>query len=162
VSSARRQALIEAPIDAVWQLVGDPARYPEWAGGVVEVTGLATLEQGATFRQKLRGPVGSTETTFVIDELQDLHEIRLRCLSSGLYSRWLLTEAQDATFAEVDVGMEPTSLRYRAADATLGRVWYRRIGEGSLAGLRAALQRERAAGSGQDGSAPVPRPAERG
>jgi uncharacterized protein YndB with AHSA1/START domain len=155
LSSARRQALIEAPIDAVWRLVGDPARYPEWAGGVLEVTGLATLEPGATFRQKTSGPLGTGEATFVIEELHDLHEIRLRCLDSGLYSRWLLTEAQDATFAEFEIGMEPTSLAYRAADATIARSWYRRIGEESLAGLRAAVQREREAatrdGDGRSG-----------
>jgi hypothetical protein len=147
VSCARRQALIDAPIEAVWRLVGDPARYPEWAGGVLEVTGLATLAQGATFQQKIQSPMGKAETTFVIDELQDLHEIRLRCLASGLYSRWLLTEARDATFAELEVGMEPAALRYRAADATFGRIWFRRIGEQSLAGLRKAVQRERGARS---------------
>jgi uncharacterized protein YndB with AHSA1/START domain len=148
VASARRQALIDAPIDVVWRLVGDPARYPEWAGSVLEVTGLATLQPGATFRQKTRGPIGRSETTFLIEELQDLHEIRLRCLASGLYSRWLLTEARDATFADIEIGMEPTSLAYRAADATIGRSWYRRIGEESLAGLRAAVEREREPDSG--------------
>jgi uncharacterized protein YndB with AHSA1/START domain len=151
VSCARRQALIEAPIDAVWRLVGDPARYPEWAGGVLEVTGLATLEPGATFSQTTRGPLGKVETTFVIEDLQDLHEIRLRCVESGLYSRWLLTEARDATFADVEIGMEPTSLANRAADATIGRGWYRRISEESLAGLRAAVERERE--SARDGDA---------
>ena len=147
MSSARRQALIEAPIETVWRLVGDPARYPEWAGGVLEVTGLASIEPGATFRQKTQSPFGKADTTFVIEELQDLHEIRLRCVESGLYSRWLLTQAQDSTFAELEIGMEPTSLVHRAADMTIGRSWYRRIGEESLDGLRAAVQREREASS---------------
>jgi hypothetical protein len=148
VSSARRQALIDAPIDVVWRLVGDPARYPEWAASVLEVTGLASVQQGATFRQKSRGPLGNTETTFLIDELDDLHEIRLRCVESGLYSRWLLTEAQDATFADLEIGMEPTSLAARASNAIFGRSWYRRLSEDSLAGLRDAVRRERATASG--------------
>lgn len=48
MSSWRQQALIDAPVNVVWELVGDPKRYPEWAGDVVEVTGLASVDEGAT------------------------------------------------------------------------------------------------------------------
>jgi uncharacterized protein YndB with AHSA1/START domain len=144
VSSLRRQALIEAPIDAVWRLVGDPARYPEWAGGVLEVTGLATVEKGTRFQQKSRLPVGTTTTTFLVEDFEDMHEIRLRCLDSGLYSRWLLTEARGATFTDVEIGMDPERLAHRAVDAIVGKRWYRRIAEDSLRGLRQVAGRERA------------------
>jgi len=80
----------------VWSFVGDPARYPEWAAGVVEVTGLAKAERGAEFLQKTKVPFGSTTTTtFRIDELEELREIHMTCEASGLYSHWLLTEAQE-------------------------------------------------------------------
>ncbi len=36
MASWRQQALIEAPVEEVWRLVGDPGRYPEWAGEVIE------------------------------------------------------------------------------------------------------------------------------
>jgi hypothetical protein len=39
MAEVRRQALIDAPVDEVWRLVGDPARYPEGAGGVLRLVG---------------------------------------------------------------------------------------------------------------------------
>ncbi len=143
MSSWRQQALIEAPVDAVWRLVSDPRRYPEWAGNVLEVTGLATLERGATYEQTNKLPVGKRTTTFEVEELDELREIRLRCTASGYYSRWLLTEAQDETFADVEIGMEPKELSARALDATIGKRWYRRIAADQLDGLREVVRRAR-------------------
>ena len=137
MSSLREQALIDAPVEWVWALVGDPNRYPEWASEVVDVTGLAEVDEGATFSQRSRTPLGQRTTTFVIDELDDLREIHLRCLSSGYYAHWRLTEARDATFAEVEVGMEPSNLTARAMDTVLGARWYRRIVHQALDSLRA-------------------------
>jgi hypothetical protein len=142
VSSCRRQSLIEAPLEVVWNLVGDPARYPDWAGHVLEVTGVATLEEGATFQQHGRTPVGTSTTTFVVEDLEDMREIKLRCLESGYYSHWLLTEARGETFAEVEIGMDPTDVRYRAFDAVLGRRWYRRLVDDSLSQLGVVACRE--------------------
>jgi hypothetical protein len=142
VSSCRRQGLIEAPLEVVWNLVGDPARYPEWAGDVLHVTGVATLEEGATFQRQGRTPLGTSTTTFVVEDLEDMREIKLRCLDSGYYSHWLLTEARGETFAEVEIGMDPTDVRYRAFDAVLGRRWYRRLVDDSLTQLGVVASRE--------------------
>jgi uncharacterized protein YndB with AHSA1/START domain len=30
MSEVHEQALIDAPVASVWELVGDPRRYPEW------------------------------------------------------------------------------------------------------------------------------------
>jgi hypothetical protein len=139
MSSWRQQAVIDAPVGAVWSLVGDPNRYPEWAGDVLDVTGLPTVQEGAQFTQRSRLPVGSRTTTFVVDKLDDLHEIQLRCLTSGYYSHWLLTEAQDATFVDVEIGMEPVALSYRAVDATVGKWWYRRLVESALDSVKQRL-----------------------
>jgi uncharacterized protein YndB with AHSA1/START domain len=147
MSSWRQQAVIDAPVEAVWELVGDPNRYPEWAGEVVAVTGLASVDEGQQFRQVSKGPLGKSETTFAIDALEELKEIKLRCTESGYYSRWLLTEAQGSTFADVEIGMEPTAIQYRVLAATvMGKRWNRKIVQEAIDGLRGVLagKRERA------------------
>ena len=126
----------------VWELVGNPARYPEWASEVIEVTGVATLEEGATFEQRTRTPAGKSTTTFVVDDLEEMREIKLRCLSSGYYSHWLLTEARGETFAEVEIGMDPKHLGYRAYDTLVGRRWYRRLVDDSLSSVAEVAKRE--------------------
>ena len=123
MSSWRQQALIEAPIEVVWRLVGDPKRYPEWAGEVIQVTGLASVDQGATYTQVSRLPLGNVTTTFLVDELEEMKGIRLRCTQSGYFSNWLLTEARGSTVADVELGMEPAALQYRAMDLMLRKRW---------------------------------------
>ena len=146
----REQALIDAPVRDVWELVGDPRRYPEWAEGFVEVTGLASVEEGAAYESVTRGPLNSkARTTFEIDALEELREIRLRCTLSGWYSRWVLTEADGATFADIEIGMDPTSKAYSAMDAMAGKRWYRRVAQGSLDGIKRALAREHAPASSE-------------
>jgi uncharacterized protein YndB with AHSA1/START domain len=142
MSSWRQQALIEAPVEEVWRLIGDPSTYPVWAGrDVLEVTGLPSVEAGATFRQVTRTPLGRQEVTFRIEDLEELREIRMTCDESGLFSRWVLTEAQENTFADVEFGLEPRNLGHRAFDATLGKHWYRRTVDRFIDGLRGALDR---------------------
>jgi hypothetical protein len=139
VTAFRNQAVIESPTADVWELVGNPARYPEWASEVIEVTGLAELAEHATFEQTTKGPLGKGTTIFEIEKLDDLREIKLRCHSSGYYSRWRLTPAQENTFAEVEIGVEPTSPAYGLFFGTLGRRYLRRISEQSLEGIQRAL-----------------------
>ena len=138
MSSFRQQTLIEAPLTEVWRLVGDPRRYPEWAGDVLEVTGVAEVAQGAEFEQTTKTPAGKLTTPYLVEEFEDLREIRLRCQTSGYYSHWLLTEAGDDTFCEVEIGMEPEALRYRVVDATVGRRWYRNVVTDWVERIRAA------------------------
>jgi hypothetical protein len=59
---------------------------------------------------------------------------------SGYYLHWLLTEAGDDTFAEVEVGMDPKHIGYRAVDATVGKRWYRNIVEDTLERLRSVIR----------------------
>jgi uncharacterized protein YndB with AHSA1/START domain len=136
VSSWRQQALIPAPVERVWELVGNPNRYPEWAADVVQVTGLPSVVPKATYRQVTKSPVGSRDTTFVVDAVAELREIRLRCVDRGYYARWLLTPARGQTFAEVEIGMEPTSFGGRAVDRAIGKRWYRGVAAQYLDGVR--------------------------
>ena len=137
--SWRQQALIEAPVAEVWGAVGDPRKYPAWAGDVLEVTGLAEVAPGAKYQQVSKTPFGKAETTFQIEALEDMREIKLRCMKSGYYSRWVLTEAQDSTFMDVEMGIEPTAIQYRLMYGAMGKRHLRRITEDSLDGLKKLL-----------------------
>jgi hypothetical protein len=59
MASWRQQALVEAPVEDVWGLISDWARYPDWNGDVIKVTGgRAKLERGSTTKGYLRRSVG--------------------------------------------------------------------------------------------------------
>jgi uncharacterized protein YndB with AHSA1/START domain len=145
MASWKHQALIEAPIDRVWGLLEDPARFPEWNGETIAVTGVPTkIEKGSTFDITGRGPMGlKATTTFKVEELEDLREIKLRCQTSGWYSHWLLTEAQGQTFTEVEMGVERMAgLEGRVTGAIHTKRYLRRTAENTLDSLRRALDRQ--------------------
>ena len=141
MASWRQQAVIEAPPDAVWELVANPNRFPEWWGDTLEVTGPATIELGTEFQQTSPAPIGrsTTTTTYRVEALDELHEVRMRCLQSGWYSHWLLTEARGSTFVDVEIGIEPTAIQYRLLFGMLGKRHFRDAAEQALDGLRDAL-----------------------
>jgi uncharacterized protein YndB with AHSA1/START domain len=144
MSSVKERALIEAPVSAVWALLDDPARYSEWNEDTIAVTGAPTkIERGSSFTMTTRAPFGMQPTTqFVVEELDDLHEIKLRCQTSGFYSHWFLTEAQGQTFAEVELGVEPIAgLRARVTSAMHTKSYLRRSAETAVDNLRRALKR---------------------
>ena len=137
MSVARRQALIHAPTTTIWELVGNPRRHPEWWPRVVEVNG-ERFDEGSTYAQVTRSPVGKVETKFKIERMDDLHEIKMRCMTSGTYARWLLTEAQGNTFIDVEFGMDPLGLSNRIFDSAFGRLYFRHWLEQSLEALEQA------------------------
>jgi hypothetical protein len=140
VSAWRQQAVVEAPVSDVWALISDPARYPHWAKGVLDVTGVPKIEEGATFEQVTRDARGKPErTTFEVEELEDMRRLKMRCQATGFYSSWLLTEARDATFVDLEIGMDPVGIGPRLFTATLGKRWFRSLVDGTLDGLREAV-----------------------
>ncbi|HEY7633210.1 MAG TPA: SRPBCC family protein [Thermoleophilaceae bacterium] len=140
VSEYRHQALIQAPIERVWELVGNPARHPEWFPRVVEVRG-DSFNPGDVFVQVTRQPSGMNGTTTLeIDHLEDMRELRFHCRDTGTYTRWVLTPARDDTFVEAQFGMEPTGLMYRTFDATVGRMYFRRWLDQTLDALAKATE----------------------
>ena len=143
MSSWRQQALVEAPLERVWELVGDPNRYPEWAGDIVEVTGLPRIARDATFRQVTRNANGTSASTFKIEELEDLRSIKMRCLDTNTYTRFVLTDAGGETFVDVETGAASTALRDKALDATKRKLFFRRLVNRMLDGLREAVARRR-------------------
>jgi ribosome-associated toxin RatA of RatAB toxin-antitoxin module len=137
MSVCRSQALINASPEQVWNLVGDPRRHPEWWPRVIEVHG-ERFEEGDLYAQVTKDPTGQAETTMSVERLDDLHEIHMRCQTTGMYAHWLLTEAQGNTFVDVEFGMDPLSTRYRIFDAAFGKLYFRRWLHQSLAALEQA------------------------
>jgi Polyketide cyclase / dehydrase and lipid transport len=141
VSACRRQAMLEAPVESVWELVGNPARHPEWWPKVIEVRG-ERFAAADEYVQVTRNPLGRAETTtFAIEQLDDdLRQIRMRCLATGMYAHWRLTAAQEGTFVDLELGMDPLGFSDRAFDRIAGKTYFRRWAESSLDGLKGAAR----------------------
>lgn len=133
----RQQALLEAPLESVWGLVGQPDTYPRWWPRVIEVRG-ERYEEGSEFIQVTQSPLGKAETTFAIDEMEDLRHIRMHCTMSGLVADWRLTPAAGGTFVEVLFGAEP-GLRSRLYSETVGRTFIRQWLEDTVRALESDL-----------------------
>jgi hypothetical protein len=144
VSACRRQAHIDAPVRVVWELVSNPNRHPEWIPRVVAVE-CDEIGQGCTYRRVFKSPVGNQETTLEIEALEDCHELTVRCLDSGTFNRFVVTEARGGTFVDLEAGMDPHSSAYKVLDALTGKRFYRRWTEQTLQALAEAAARERAA-----------------
>jgi uncharacterized protein YndB with AHSA1/START domain len=134
MSECRHHAVIEAPIERVWELVGNPARHPDWWPRVVEVRG-ERFEMGDVYVQVTRNPLGTQTTSLQIDRIEDMRELTVHCMDTGTYTRWLLTPAQSETFVEAEFGMEPATLKHRVFDAAAGRAYFRRWLDESLQAL---------------------------
>jgi Polyketide cyclase / dehydrase and lipid transport len=141
MSAYRQQAHLDAPLGAVWALVGSPSRYPEWWPRVVEVRG-ERFEQGDEYVQITQSPRGQMETSFLLEQRDELREIRMSCQLTGTYAHWSLTAAQGGTFVDLEIGMEPKRLGDRIFELTTGRRYLRRWSEQSLDGLRRAATRD--------------------
>jgi Polyketide cyclase / dehydrase and lipid transport len=143
MSVCRNQALIHAPPSRVWDLVGDPRRHPEWWPRVIEVRG-ERFDEGSNYAQVTRSPTGRVETTMAIESLEDLRQIDMRCMDTGTYARWLLTEAQGETFVDVEFGIDPTGVGDRVFDAAFGKLYFRRWLSQSLEALQEAASESQA------------------
>jgi hypothetical protein len=139
MSAHRHQAHLDAPVEAVWDLVGTPRRYPEWWPRVIEVQG-ERFEEGDEWVQVTRDPGRTVTTNFLLERRDDLREIRMSCQLSGAYAHWLLTPAQGGTFVELQMGMQPKRMGDRLFDMALGRRFFRRWSEESLAALAQATR----------------------
>ena len=145
MAHARQQAIIEASPAAIWELLGDPRRHPEWWPHVVEVSGAeldGELTQGTRYKQVTSRPVGTITTDFSIEHIEDCHQVEMHCLDTGMYSRWILTEAQGETFVDAELGMDPIGAANRVIDVLAGKRYFRRWLEESLDALKKAVQQE--------------------
>jgi uncharacterized protein YndB with AHSA1/START domain len=144
VSEARQQAFIEAPVDVVWDLLEDVDRHPEWWPRVLEIECGEDFEPGCTYREVVRSPVGKDEMLLHVDRMEDCKELLIRCVNTGTFVHWLLTEAQEGTFVDARFGMDPGKLQYRIFDLVAGKRYFRSWVRQSLDAMQ-RVARERAA-----------------
>jgi hypothetical protein len=67
----------------------------------------------------------------------------MRCLDTNTYTRFVLTDAGGETFVDVETGTASTTLRDKALDATKRKLFFRRLVNRMLDGLREAVARRR-------------------
>ena len=148
MSDCRRQAHIDAPIQVVWDLIADIERHEEWWPRVVELE-CEELGEGCTYRQVIRTPFGNDEMKLRIEALDECEQFRIRCVDTGTFVNFALTEAQDGTFIDGRMGMDPEGLASRVFDAVAGRIYFRNWLAESLDAMgNAAEQRAKAPAAG--------------
>lgn len=141
----RQQTLIEADLEDVWAVVGDPRTHPEWWPEVVEVTVPDDLASGGEYVRQVRQlGFDVVDNVWVAERLEHLREAHYRCTTSGSYARFALTAARDDTFVELETGMLPTTTAWRVYDA-IGRPGFRRWARDLLDALPGAIERRRSA-----------------
>ena len=131
---SRQQVLIDAPLDTVWDLIGDPEGH-RWCPGVrgEEDCGPGP-EQSVT-----KSFLGRDSADWIVERDHELREMRVTCAEDGCWARWVLTEAQGGTFVYFEVGVEPQGVKTRLYTSTLGRGYYRRWLDESVQALRQAV-----------------------
>ena len=141
MSCYRQQAQLDVPLAAVWELVGNVERHAEWWPRVIDVH-CDGLEEGCSYRQVYKSPMGVIETDVSVERLVGCQELLLRCLDTGTYTRWLLADAQGGTFIDAEFGLDPKSARTRVFDMVAGKRYFRRWLDESIEGLRRAAHEE--------------------
>ena len=135
MSEVRQQAYIDAPVEVVWDLIADAERHPEWWPRVLAVE-CEGLEPGCTYREVVQTPTGTDEMKLRVDAMEDCKDLLIRCVNTGTFVHWTLTEAQDGTFVDATFGMEPFKLQYRVFDLAIGRRFFRNWLDESLEAMR--------------------------
>jgi Polyketide cyclase / dehydrase and lipid transport len=141
VSHVRHEAFINAPVERIWELVSDLNRHPEWWPRVLE-TDAEHNDVGSTYRQVMETPAGSEVSEFQIEGMEDYRRLAIRCLNSGMFLRFGLTEAQSGTFVEGEMGMDPVGISNRVFDMVTGRRYFRTWISETFEGLERVATRE--------------------
>ena len=118
----RHQALIEAPVEEVWELVAHPETHPDWWPDVMEASAPEELAEGDEYTRKSKFLpfADAVDAIWVAERLEHLKEAQFRCTVSGSFARFRLTPAQNDTFVELETGMDPTTVRWRLLNALSG------------------------------------------
>jgi uncharacterized protein YndB with AHSA1/START domain len=142
-TECRQQAFINAPLDQVWELASDPERQTEWWPDTITFECIdGEFEQGCRVRnvQKRPWPMSPLETTLEVESFQPGHELYIRCMDTGTYTRAVLTEGQGGTFVEMEAGNDSDAAGMRVQMAVVGRRLFRHWVEYALAKLQGAAE----------------------
>ncbi|MEA2330990.1 MAG: Polyketide cyclase / dehydrase and lipid transport [Thermoleophilaceae bacterium] len=139
--SSTQQAHIDAEVQTIWELVGDPNRHPDWWPDVIEVE-CADLREGCRYRGVVKGFFGVDDHELLIEQLDDCREVSIFCEGTGVTTRFLLTEARGGTFVEGYFAIEPNTIGMKVLGAVAGRRLMRSWLESSLANLKSVAERE--------------------
>jgi hypothetical protein len=139
VSHCRQQGFIEAPVEVIWELISDIERHPEWWPRVIEVE-CDGLETGCTYRELVQTPIGKDEMNLLIEGREELRNLRIRCLNTGTFVRFEITGAQNGTFVDGEMGMDPQGVVNRVIDAVAGRRYFSSWLQSTLDGLGSAAR----------------------
>lgn len=84
-----REIEIDASVEKVWQVMTDPAKWPQWFPGIEVVTKVSPVSEGAVFEWTSEGKVGRSvivkmqplkrlEIMTQVDDDKDAHVFELR------------------------------------------------------------------------------------
>jgi hypothetical protein len=141
--SSTQQTFIDAPVDRVWELVGDPNRHAGWWPDVIEAQ-CADIREGCRYRGVVKGPFRTAERELLIEKLDDCREVSIYCEGTGVTTRFVLADAQGGTFVEGHFAIEPNSIGSTVFGALAGRRIMSSWLQGSLANLKSVAERARA------------------
>lgn len=141
--SSTQQTFIDAPVQSVWDLIGDPNRHPQWWPEMLEVE-CADLNEGCRYRGVVKQFLGAEEHELLLARLEDCREVSIHCGGTGVTTRFLLTEAQGGTFVEGYFSVDPTTAGMKVLSAISGRRFLRGWLDRSLANLKNAAERQHA------------------
>ena len=80
-------------------------------------------------------PFGAQELDVVVDRLDELREMRIRCVNTGTYVDLVLTRATGGTFVDARFGLDPQNVRMRVFDIVAGKRYFRQWLEESLSAM---------------------------
>ena len=124
-------------METIWELVGDVNRHPEWWPNVIEVH-CDGLEEACNYKMITKSPIGIVENDIFVERLDGCRELLIRCINTGVFCKWVLTEARGGTFIDAEFGMDPKTAGTRVFDRVAGKRYFRRWLGQSLEGLRNA------------------------
>ncbi len=119
--------------------------HPQWWPRVAETEMeelVEELSEGVTYRQLTRTPSGHEEMRLTVESVDEFKGLSIRCLTTGTFVRFDLTGAQDGTFVDGQMGMEPRGLGNRVFDVFAGRRYFGKWIEETFIGLERAASRD--------------------
>jgi uncharacterized protein YndB with AHSA1/START domain len=141
--SSTQQTFIDAPVEQVWELVGDPNQHAGWWPDVIEAE-CADIREGCRYRGVVKGVFRTEERELLIENLEACREVSIFCEGTGVTTRFTLAEAQGGTFVEGHFAIEPNSIGATVFGALAGRRIMSSWLQASLANLKSAAERSSA------------------